>query len=126
MSTGHGQFSSSASRVVIQVASSTETPDSAAPRFDRVSTPAGQPEALVALALEPIARCATGQPEVMMQVLRHLDALCKNAPPGVGVAARDLVPRLLARAERDGADPEDLKRWHDEARNLGLLGEGAR
>ncbi|MFW5331014.1 DUF2254 domain-containing protein [Hydrogenophaga sp. ZJX-1] len=114
------------SQVRLMIAGLAETPDPAAPRFDRVSTPAGQPEALVALALEPIARCATGQPEVMMQVLRHLDALCRNAPPSVGVAARDLVPRLLARAERGGADPEDLERWHDEARNLGLRGGGAR
>ncbi len=99
-------------------------PGPTAPRFDRVSAVADRPEALVALAFEPIARCASRQTEVMVQLLRHLDALCRNASPQVGVAARTLVPRVLARAERDGADPEDLARWHDEARSLALIGTG--
>jgi uncharacterized membrane protein len=113
------------SQVRLMIAGLAEAPDRAAPRFDRVSTAAAQPEALVALALEPIARCAAGQPAVMMQLLRHLDALCKNAPPSFGVAARALVQRVLARAERGGADREDLARWHEEARSLGLLDGGA-
>ncbi|HSQ73437.1 MAG TPA: hypothetical protein VLM87_13535, partial [Rubrivivax sp.] len=57
----------------------------------------------------------------MMQLLRHLGALCSNAPPSFGVVARALMQRVLARAERDGADREDLARWHEEARRLGLL-----
>jgi len=113
------------SQVRLMIAGLAEAPDPNAPRFDRVSTPAGRPDALVALAFEPIARCAAGQPEVMMQLLHHLDALCRNAPSNFGVAARALVQRVLARAERAAADPEDLARWHDEARSLGLLGGGA-
>jgi uncharacterized membrane protein len=114
------------SQARLMIAGLAVAPDPDAPRFDRVSTPAGRPEALVALAFEPIARCATGQTEVMVQLLRHLDALCRNAPPSFSVAARALVQRVLARAEREGADREDLARWHDEARSLGLLDGGAR
>lgn len=114
------------SQVRLMIAGLAQAPDPDAPRFDRVSTSAGRPEALVALAFEPIARCAVGQTEVMVQLLHHLDALCRNAPPGFGVASRDLVSRVLARAERGGADREDLTRWHDEARTLGLLDGGAR
>jgi len=114
------------SQVRLMIAGLAEAPDLDAPRFDRVSTPAAQPEALVALALEPIARCAANQPEVMLQLLHHLDALCSNAPPSFGVAARALVQRALARAERGGADREDLARWHNEASRRGLLDGGAR
>jgi uncharacterized membrane protein len=113
------------SQVRLMIAGLAEAPDPDAPRYDRVSTPAAQPEALVALAFEPIARCAAGQPEVMVQLLHHLHALCSNAPPSFGVAARALVQRVLARAERGGADRTDLARWHDEARRLGLLGGAA-
>lgn len=113
------------SQVRLMIAGLAEAPDPDAPRFDRVSTPASHPEALVALAFEPIARRAAGQTEVMLQLLHHLDALCRNAPPSFGVAARALVQRLLARAERDGADREDLARWHDEARRRRLLDGGA-
>lgn len=112
------------SQARLMIAGLAEVPDSGAPRYDRVSTPASRPEALVALAFEPIARCATRQTEVMVQLLHHLDALCRNAPSGFGAAGRDLVQRVLARAERGGADQEDLARWQEEARRLGLLDGG--
>ncbi len=110
------------SQVRLIIAGLAEKPDPAAPSFDRVSTPQNHLDALVALALEPIARCAAGQPDVMLQLLRHMHVLCRNVPPGMAQAAQRLVPRVLARAERDGADADDLARWHDEARRLGLVG----
>ena len=113
------------SQVRLMIAGLAQAPDPDAPRFDRVSAPAARPEALVPLAFEPIARCATHQTEVMVQLLHHLDALSRNAPPSFGVAARALVRRVLARAERGGADCEDLARWHDLARSQGLLDGGA-
>lgn len=113
------------SQVRLMIAGLAEKPDPAAPRYDRVSTAQGNLDALVALSMEPIARCAASQPEVMLQLLRHLSALCRNVPPSMGAAARQMVPRLLARAERDGADAEDLASWHDEARSLGLVGARA-
>lgn len=114
------------SQARVMITAMAEAPGPEAPCFNRVSTPAGRPEAMVALAFEPIGRCATHQTEVMMQLLRHLDALCRNAPQSLGEAARTLVPRMLARAERAGADSEDLARWRGEARTLGLLDSGAR
>lgn len=87
---------------------------------DRVSAAGAVPEALVAIAYEPIGRCSTAQHEVMLQLLRHLDALVRNAPPTVTVAATELVTRVLERAARAGADTADLALWHREAQALGL------
>lgn len=98
--------------------------DPQAVECDRVSALAAAPQALVATAYEPIARCSAAHFEVVRQLLRHLDALSRNAPTAVTVAARDLVQRALARAERAGADRADLAQWHAEAEALGLLPVG--
>jgi uncharacterized membrane protein len=109
------------SQARLMIAALAEQPDAEAPRHNRVTALASEPEALVAIAFEPIARRATHQTEVMLQWLRHLHALCSNASPATGRAARALVQRALARAERAGADPEDQARWQAEAHALGLL-----
>lgn len=109
------------SQTRLMIAALDERVDPKAPRYDRVSSLPGQPEALVAIAFEPLARCAAGQTEVMLQWLRHLHALCSNAPPGVVLAAQVLVQRALARHARGGADAEDLAHWQAEAHGLGLL-----
>ncbi|MDZ7589544.1 MAG: DUF2254 domain-containing protein [Rubrivivax sp.] len=94
--------------------------DTEAEVCDRVTAVAASPEALVAMAYEPIARCSTDQFDVMVQLLRHLDALVANAPPAVRTAVQELVQRTLARAARAGADAADLVAWEREARALGL------
>jgi uncharacterized membrane protein len=88
---------------------------------DRVTAAAAQPEALVAVAYEAIARCSMSQFYVMQQWLRHLAALVANAPPVVQAAAIQLVQRVLARAARSGADSEDLANWQVTATSLGLV-----
>jgi uncharacterized membrane protein len=88
---------------------------------DRVTAAAASPQALVAIAYEPIARSSAGQFEVMVQLLRHLDALVGNAPPAVRTAVQEMVQRTLARAARAGADAADLASWTHEARALGLV-----
>lgn len=87
----------------------------------RVSARAAAPQALVALAFEPIARCGFGQFEVMQQWLHHLAALQRNAPPAVVTAVGELVGEILARAARADVDPEDLAHWRAGAQSLGLL-----
>jgi len=87
---------------------------------DRVTATAASPDALVAIAYEPIARSSTDQFDVMVQLLRHLDALVGNAPPAVRTVVQGLVQRTLARAARAGADAADLVSWEHEARALGL------
>ena len=57
---------------------------------------------------------------MMLQLLRHLDALACNAPAEVVQAVQALVQRVLERAARAGAHPADLGRWHEQARELGL------
>jgi uncharacterized membrane protein len=108
----------SQTRLLVQTFSTPEDAD--ANVRDRVTAVPASPEALVAIAYEPIARCSAGQFDVMLQLLRHLDALVRNAPPAVATAAHGLVQRALERAERAGADAADLVRWHQEARGLGL------
>jgi uncharacterized membrane protein len=95
-------------------------PDPEAVACDRVSACAAVPQALVAIAFEPIARCSVGQFDVMQQWLCHLDALRRNAPPAVVDAVQDMVWRVLARAARAGADPVDLAHWRSQARSLGF------
>jgi uncharacterized membrane protein len=95
-------------------------PDPQAEECDRVSACAADPQALVSLAFEPIARCSVEQFDVMQQWLRHLDALQRNAPPVVVTAVHDMVWRMLARFTRDGADPGDLAHWRALARSLGF------
>ena len=99
-------------------------PDAEALVHDRLTTAAAQPQALVAIAYEAIARCSLSQFEVMMQWLRHLAALVANAPPPMQSAARALVQRVLARAMRCGADTADVQAWQAEARSLGLVPAG--
>jgi uncharacterized membrane protein len=99
----------------------TTPPDTDAKVCDRVTAGPASPQALVAIAYEPIARCSAQQFDVMLQLLRHLDALVHNAPPGVATAAQELVTLAMARAARAGADAADLARWQHEARALGLL-----
>jgi hypothetical protein len=56
----------------------------------------------------------------MMQLLRHLDAVARNAPaPGIA-AVRAVAQRALDRAGRTGADADDLAHWRTQARTLGL------
>lgn len=93
-------------------------PDPDADRFHRVSAVAAPLEALVVLAYEPIARNGLDHDEVIHQLLRHLEALMLNAPPGVIDQARALVRNTLARAERAGADAVDLQGWQKLAREL--------
>lgn len=91
------------------------------PPHDRVSTTPVHPVALVAIAYAPIARCSTAQFDVMQQLLRHLDALVQNSNPAFTQAARELVQRVLAFAERDGADSDDLARWKQQAQALAWM-----
>lgn len=95
--------------------------DTTASVCDRVTAAAAQPEALVAVAYEAIARCSMSQFDVMQQWLRHLAALVANAPPAVQAAAIQLVQRVLARAARSGADSEDMANWQATATSLGLV-----
>lgn len=95
-------------------------PDAQARVCDRVTAPAAEPEALVAIAYDAIARCSMLQFEVMQQWLGHLAALVANAPPTVRSAVIDLVRQTLARAERSEADRVDVARWHQTAQTLGL------
>lgn len=97
--------------------------DAEAKICDRVTAIPESLEALVAIAYEPIARCCAGQSDVMLQLLLHLDALVRNAPPAVATAARELVQRTLPRAARAGADGADLAQWHQQAQILGLAPE---
>lgn len=108
----------SQTRLLVQTFSTPEDAD--AKVRDRVTAVPASPEALVAIAYDPIARCSAEQFDVMLQLLRHLDALVHNAPPAVVTAAQELVQRTLARAVRAGADAADLARWQQEARVLGL------
>lgn len=87
---------------------------------DRVTAAAASPQALVAIAYEPIARSGMDQFDVMFQLMRHLGALVGNAPPAVRTAVQELVQRTLARAARAGPDAADLASWQHEARALGL------
>lgn len=87
---------------------------------DRVSAAPPDPAALPAVAFEPIARCCAGQFDVMVQLLRHLEAVSLNAPAPVAEAVRALAQRALGRAEREGADTEDLARWREQAQALGF------
>lgn len=88
---------------------------------NRVTARAAAPESLLATAFEPIARCAHDQVEVMRQLLQHLDAVVRNAPDCWSHAARELVQRVLARAERAEADSADLVHWQQQAEALGLV-----
>jgi uncharacterized membrane protein len=108
----------SQTRLLTQTFSTPEDAD--AKVRDRVTAVPAVPEALVAIAYEPIARCSAGQFDVMLQLLRHLDALVQNAPPSVAKAAQALVQRTLTRTACAGVDAADLARWHQEARTLGL------
>lgn len=108
----------SQTRLLIETLSVSQ--DTEAEVCDRVTAAAASPEALVAIAYEPIARSSTDQFDVMVQLLRHLDALMDNAPPAVRTAIQDLVRRTLARAVRAGADAADLASWEHEARALGV------
>ena len=108
----------SQTRLLVQTLGTPEDAD--AKVCDRVTAVPASPAALVAIAYEPIARCSAEQFDVMLQLLRHLDALVHNSPPAVATAAQELVQRALARAARAGADAADLARWHQEARVLGL------
>jgi uncharacterized membrane protein len=95
-------------------------PDDDPAPCDRVSAAPPEPAALVAIAFEPIARACAGQFDVMMQLLRHLDAVARNAPAPVIAAVRAVAQRALDRAGRTGADADDLSHWRTQARTLGL------
>ncbi len=96
-------------------------PDADAEDCDRVTAVGAEPQALVAIAYEAIARCSLSQVDVMLQWLRHIAALVANAPPAVQLAAFELVQRVLDRAARASVDSDDLAGWHATAGSLGLL-----
>jgi uncharacterized membrane protein len=99
--------------------------DAEAKDCDRVTAAAAEPQALVAIAYDAIARCSMSQFDVMLQWLRHIAALVANAPPAVQTAALELVQRALARAARSDADAADLSGWYAAATSLGLVTKGA-
>ena len=109
---------SSQTRLLIR-ALRTPADDDPAP-CDRVSAAPPDASALPGIAYEPIARCCTDQFDVMLQLLRHLEAIVLNAPAPVDEAVRALVRRTLSRARRAGADADDVARWQAEATAFGF------
>jgi len=91
-----------------------------ASRHTALSMLAPVPSRLVVLAFESIARNASKQYSVMEQLIRHLQALSENASAEVRQAIRELAQRVLQRAERQDADPDDLAQWWEQAGALGV------